>query len=198
MITKVIFTLVVVAVILQRLIELRISKQNATYLLTNGGREYGSNSLWIVKVLQVSWFAAMINEVWWLNRPFMPGLAAIALMLTVAGQGLRYLSMRSLKKRWTLPIITFPGKPVVNSGIYRYLKHPNWLGVILEIAALPLIHTAYFTTIVFSIANALLMSRRIQTEEQALSEDTNYGDVFANRPRFIPVIGFIKGANSSR
>ncbi len=198
MITKVIFTLVVVAVILQRLIELRISKQNATYLLTNGGREYGSNSLWIVKVLQVSWFAAMINEVWWLNRPFIPGLAAIALMITVAGQGLRYLSMRSLKKRWTLPIITFPDLPVVNSGIYRYLKHPNWLGVILEISALPLIHTAYFTTIVFSIANALLMSRRIHSEEQALSEDTNYADVFANRPRFIPVIGFIKGANSSR
>ncbi|NEO18219.1 MULTISPECIES: isoprenylcysteine carboxylmethyltransferase family protein [unclassified Moorena] len=198
MITKVLFTLIVVAVILQRLIELRISKQNATYLLTNGGREYGSNSLWIVKVLQVSWFAAMINEVWWFNRPFMPGLAAIALMLTVAGQGLRYLSMRSLKKRWTLAIITFPDNPVVNSGIYLYLKHPNWLGVILEIAALPLIHTAYFTTIVFSIANALLMSRRIHTEEQALSEDTNYADVFANRPRFIPVIGFIKGANSSR
>ncbi len=198
MITKVIFTLVVVAVILQRLIELRISKKNAAYLLTNGGREYGSNSLWIVKVLQVSWFAAMINEVWWLNRPFIPGLAAIALMLTLAGQGLRYLSMRSLLKRWTLPIITFPGLPVVNSGIYRYLKHPNWLGVILEIAALPLIHSAYLTTIVFSIANALLMSRRIPTEEQALSEDTNYADVFANQPRFIPVIGFIKGANSSR
>lgn len=94
--------------------------------------------------------------------------------------------MRSLRQRWTLAIITIPDAPVVESGIYRYLRHPNWLGVIIELAALPLIHGAYLTAIFFSVANALLMIKRIRTEEQALSQDNNYAYVFKGRPRFIP------------
>ncbi len=171
MATKAFFAGIVAAVFIQRLFELRISQSNVAYMLAKGGREHGSNYLWVVKVLQVGWFGAMITEVWWLDRPFVPTLAAITLIATVAGQYLRYLSMRSLLQRWTLPIITLPGAPVIDSGIYRYLRHPNWLGVSLEIAAVPLIHTAYLTTIFFSVANAFLMSKRIQTEEQALSED---------------------------
>ncbi len=184
--TKAFFVGIVVAVFLQRLFELRISQLHVAYMLAHGGREHGSNYLWVVKVLQVSWFVAMIAEVWWLNRPFVPVLAAVGLSAAIAGQFLRYLSMQALRSRWTLPIITIPGAPVVDSGIYRYLRHPNWLGVILEIAALPLIHSAYITAILFSVANAFLMVKRIHTEEQALSENNNYADIFADRPRFIP------------
>jgi methyltransferase len=68
----------------------------------------------------------------------------------------------------------------VDKGIYRYLRHPNWLGVILEIAAIPLIHGAYLTAIAFSLANAVIMSKRIQTEEQALATKANDTGVFAN------------------
>ncbi len=162
---------IVTAVFLQRLVEVHISQRNTAYLLAHGGREHSSNYLWIVKVLQVSWFLAMIAEVWWLKRPFVPALAVVALLAVVVGQCLRYLSMRSLGRRWTLAIVTLPGTPLVESGIYRYLRHPNWLGVILEIAALPLIHSAYITAIFFSVVNAFLMVKRIQQEEQAFSED---------------------------
>ena len=82
--------------------------------------------------------------------------------------------------------MTLRDTPVLDKGIYRYLRHPNWLGVILEIAALPLIHGAYLTAIIFSLANGLLMSKRIQTEEEALAANSNYTVVFANRSRFIP------------
>ena len=187
---------IIAAIILQRLLELRISKHNAEYILAQGGREHDDNLLGVVKVLQVSWWIAMIAEVWLLNRPFMPILAAGALVATLAGQVLRYLSMRSLGQRWTLPIITLPHQPVVDSGIYSYLRHPNWLGVILEIAALPLIHSAYFTAIFFSIANAWLMSKRIEAEERALREDTNYAYAFAHKPRFIPAIGFLQAGKN--
>lgn len=186
MVSKAIFVGIVAAVFIQRLFELRLSQRHVAHILAQGGREHGSNYLWVVKVLQMSWFLLMIVEVWWLDRPFVPALAAIALIATIAGQGLRYLSMRSLGQRWTLPLITIPGAPVVDSGIYRYLRHPNWLGVILEIAGVPLIHTAYLTAIFFSVANVFLMVKRIQSEEQALSEDNNYAYVFADRPRFIP------------
>lgn len=188
MLTKAIFIVIVATVFLQRLFELRLSQYNAARILAEGGREHSSNYLQVVKVLQLTWFVAMIAEVWWLERPFVPGLAALALIATLVGQILRYLSMRALGWRWTLPIMTLPGTSAINSGIYRYLRHPNWLGVILEIAAVPLIHSAYLTAIFFSFANALLMNKRIEAEEQALSYDSNYACLFAGRPSFIPKI----------
>ncbi len=197
MVTKYIFSGIVVAVILQRLVEVRLSDRHKAEILKRGGQEHGDNLLGAVKVLQVSWWIAMIAEVWYLDRPFVPALAAVALTATIAGQILRYLSMQALEWRWTLPIMTMSGMPVVESGVYRYLRHPNWLGVILEIAFLPLIHSAYLTAIAFSLANAWLMSKRIQTEEQALSKKTNYAAAFANKPRFIPFIGWRKVTNTT-
>jgi methyltransferase len=161
-------------------------------LLAQGGRLHGSNLIGIVKGLQIAWFVAMIAEVWGLNRPFLPLLAAIAILATIAGQSLRYLSMRALGQCWTLPIVTLPGTSAIDTGIYHYLRHPNWLGVILEILALPLIHGAYLTAICFSTANAILMIWRIQAEEKALSEDNHYAQIFATQPRFIPNIRQIK------
>ena len=196
MLTQYIFTGIVIAVILQRMLEVRISDRHKAEILKRGGQEHGDNLLGAVKVLQVSWWIAMIAEVWYFDRPFVPALAAIALTATIAGQVLRYLSMQALQWRWTLPIMTMPGMPVVTSGVYRYLRHPNWLGVILEIAFLPLIHTAYLTAIAFSLANAWLMSKRIQTEERALAENTNYAAAFANKPRFISFIGLTKTSNT--
>ena len=186
LLTKYIFVGIVFAVILQRLFELRISKNNETYILAQGGKKHDDNLLGSVKVLQTLWFIAAIAEVWYFDRPFIFPLAAVALAATLAGQVLRYLSMQALGRRWTLAIMTLPDTPLVDKGIYRYLRHPNWLGVILEIAFLPLIHGAYITAIAFSLANAWLMSRRIQTEEQALGENTDYLAAFADQPRFIP------------
>ena len=196
MLTKYIFSGIVVAVILQRLVEVRLSDRHKAEILKRGGQEHGDNLLGAVKVLQVSWWIAMIAEVWYLDRPFVPALAAVALTATIVGQVLRYLSMQALQWRWTLPIMTVSGMPVVESGVYRYLRHPNWLGVIWEIAFLPLIHTAYLTAIAFSLANAWLMSKRIQTEERALAENTNYAAAFANKPRFISFIGLTKTSNT--
>jgi methyltransferase len=184
--TKYIFIGIIFAVIFQRLFELRISKNNEAYILSKGGEIYNDNLLGAVKVLQVSWWIAAITEVWYFDRPFNFALASVCLSITLLGQLLRYLSMKALKRCWTLPIMTLPRMSVVDRGIYRYLRHPNWLGVILEIAALPLIHGAYLTAIIFSIANALLMRQRVQTEEQALAKNSNYSIIFANRPRFIP------------
>jgi methyltransferase len=162
MLTKYIFVGIIFAGILQRLFELRISKNNEAYILEQGGKKHSDNLLSAVKALQVSWWIAAIAEVWYFDRPFIFALAAVALSATLAGQVLRYLSMQALEQRWTLPIMTLPDTPVVDKGIYLYLRHPNWLGVILEIAALPLIHGAYLTAIIFSLANVLLMRQRIR------------------------------------
>jgi methyltransferase len=81
-----------------------------------------------------------------------------------------------------------PGAQPINHGIYRFIRHPNYLGVILEIGAVPLLHSAYLTAIVFSIANALLLAWRIRTEETALKAHNSYEQIFADRPRFLPKI----------
>ena len=191
MLTKYLFVGIIFAFLLQRLFELRISKNNEAYILSQGGKKHTDNLLGAVKALQVSWLIVAIAEVWYFNRPFNLALAVVAFFATLAGQALRYLSMQALEQRWTLPIMTLPDTPVVHKGIYLFLRHPNWLGVILEIAALPLIHGAYLTAIIFSLANGLLMSKRIQTEERALTENSNYSLVFATQPRFIPKIPLI-------
>ena len=196
MLTKYIFVGIVLVVILQRICELRISGNNEAYILAQGAKKHSDNLLGVVKVLQTSWFLAALVEVWYFDRPFILSLSIVAFLVTLTGQVLRYLSMQALGRHWSLSIMTLPDMPVVDKGIYLYLRHPNWLGVILEIAALPLIHGAYLTTIIFSLANAFLMSKRIQTEEEALAKSSNYTLVFANRPRFIPRIPFIYPATS--
>jgi methyltransferase len=94
------------------------------------------------------------------------------LLIFVIGQSLRYAAIRTLGRRWTVRIVTLPDAPLVRSGIYRYLRHPNYLGVALEIAAVPLLHTAYLTAILFTLANACLLAVRIRAEERALGINT--------------------------
>ncbi|QYO67395.1 isoprenylcysteine carboxyl methyltransferase family protein [Leptolyngbya sp. 7M] len=183
--TRFLFLIIILLVLLQRLWELRISKANEIYLLHHGGQVRGSNNLKLVKFLQLGWFAAMILEVWWSNRPLIPLLASLALLLLMTGQLLRYGSMKALGHRWTLPLITLPGVAAVDSGVYRFLRHPNWLGVILEIAALPLVHNAWITAALFSFINALLMVDRVRQEEQTLSRDSDYERLMGGRPRFL-------------
>lgn len=163
----------------QRLLEVRISNHHAVALLHNGGHEYAPGQYRVMKLLHSSWFVAMVFEVVALRRTFRPRLAAVAGLLFLLGQFLRYAAIRTLGQRWTARLITLPGAPPVTDGIYRHMRHPNYLGVILEIAAVPLIYSAYWTALIFSIANLLLLQARIRAEEQALVSDNEYAHYFA-------------------
>ena len=180
------FVAVLVVLALQRLFELRLSRRNEAHIRDQGGREHAPGHFGWMKLLHTSWFVAMMAEVWCLKRPFKPLLAAGAFIAFLTGQCLRYAAIRTLGPRWCVRIMTLPGVPPVTQGIYQYLRHPNYLGVILEIAAVPLLHGAYLTSILFSLANALLLRVRIRAEERALDDDNEYAAVFARRPRFLP------------
>jgi methyltransferase len=136
--------------------------------------------------MHIAWFLAMLAEVFGLRRPFDPRLALVASAAFLAGQALRYAAIRTLGERWTVRVMTLPGAKPVSGGIYRVIRHPNYLGVALEIAAVPLLHSAYLTAFLFSIANGLILAWRIRTEEAALREQNNYEQVFAGKPRFLP------------
>jgi len=165
----------------QRLFELRLSRRNERWMLQRGGREHAPETYrWII-ILHTAWFAAMLLEVFTGRREFRPRLAALALSLFAIGQALRLTAIRTLGWRWSTRVMTVPGASRVQHGVYRYIRHPNYLGVELEIVAAPLVHSAYITSAVFGVANALLLRARIRREEQALEENNRYWEAFENR-----------------
>lgn len=186
--SRTIFFIILAIIFFQRIIEGGQSKRNVAALHSKGGQEISTNSLALVIIMQLSWFAAMILEVCFLNRTFHPLIGTLGIIGAITGQVLRFSAMRALKERWTLPLVVLPNTPVVDQGVYRYVRHPNWLGVIIEIASVPLIHTAYLTAIIYSLLNAFVIGKRVKIEEQALSAASNYQEKFANKARFIPGI----------
>ncbi|MEO7841307.1 MAG: isoprenylcysteine carboxylmethyltransferase family protein [Anaerolineales bacterium] len=186
--TPLLFLGFVAALGLQRLFELRLSRRNERRMRQRGGREHTPETYrWIV-ILHAAWFAAMLLEVFAGRRKFHPRLAMLALSLFAAGQALRLTAIRTLGWRWSTRVMTVPGGAPVQQGIYRYIRHPNYLGVELEILAVPLMHSAYLTSAVFGVANALLLRDRIRREEQALyayGREYQYGEAFEDKPMAI-------------
>ena len=116
----------------------------------------------------------------------MPAVGIVCGIVLLLATGLRYWAIGTLGRCWNTRIVVVPGAPPVVGGPFRFLRHPNYLAVILEIAFLPLLHGAWITAAVFSLANAALLRVRIAAEERALAEASGYERAFAGRPRLIP------------
>ncbi|MCB1058112.1 MAG: hypothetical protein KDD11_21645 [Acidobacteria bacterium] len=173
-------------VIAERLLELRLARRNLRWAQARGGVEVGRGHYpWMV-LLHTLFLVGCAVEPFWPGRPFVPALALPMLLLLVATMALRYWAVRTLGVRWTTRVVVVPGLAPVAAGPYRFLRHPNYLAVILEGIALPLIHTAWITALVFTAANAVLLSVRIRTEEAALERHGDYGRHLGDRPRLVP------------
>ena len=110
-------------------------------------------------------------EVWLADRPFLPALGWPMLALVLAAQALRWWCIRTLGPHWNTRVIVVPGLPLVTAGPYRWLRHPNYVAVVVEGIALPLVHTAWLTALVFTVLNAALLAVRIRVRERrALAE----------------------------
>lgn len=184
--TRLLYTFLVAAVAAGRLIELRIAERHRRSLLARGGFEAGAGHYpWMVALHTAFLFACPL-EVWLLDRPFIPLLAAAMLALLLGAVALRWWVIATLGERWTTRILILPGAPPVTGGPYRVLRHPNYLAVVTEIAALPLVHTAWITALAFSVLNIWLLRVRIRAEEAALAGASDYDEAFAGRPRLLP------------
>lgn len=153
----------------ERLVELAISKRNARWSLEQGGIEYGSDHFVYMKLLHTSFFIACAAEVVLFERPFILSLGLPMLGIAIAAQAIRYWVIFTLGKRWNVRVIVVPGLPAISNGPYRFLKHPNYLAVVLEGFAVPLIHTAWATALAFTLLNAWMLSVRIRCENEALA-----------------------------
>lgn len=164
------YVALVLAVGLERLAELVVSARNARWSFARGGVESGRGHFPPMVALHAGLLAACVVEVAVAGRPFLPWLGVPALVLALAGQVLRWWCIRTLGPRWNTRVIVVPGLPLVASGPYRWLRHPNYVAVVLEGIALPLVHTAWVTAVAFTVLNAVLLLRfRIPAEERALS-----------------------------
>ena len=187
--SEIIFIGFLLLLALQRVLEMRLSVKNEAALRAEGAREYGAGHFPFMKLLHSLWFFAMLIEVFLLKREFVLEVALFVFPLFLVGQTLRYLAIKTLKGRWTVRIMILPEKPPVSGGVYRIIRHPNYVGVILELAVVPLLHGAWITALVFSILNAILLFVRIRAEEAALEEQNNYKEILGDTPAFIPLSG---------
>jgi len=186
MTSALLFTALVVAVALERLYELRLAGRNAEAALAQGGRETGQRHYKVMQLLHTGFLAAMPLEVWLLDRPFVPALGLPLLVLVAGTMAARYWIVHTLGERWNTRIIVVPGWTPATTGPYRYVRHPNYVIVVVELAALPLVHSAYLTAAVFTLANLALLWVRIRAEESALAQWPDYHAAMGGKPRFVP------------
>lgn len=166
------FAVLVGLVALERVAELVISTRNARAALARGGVESGQGHYRPMVLLHLALLAGALAEVWWLDRPWMPALGWSMLALVLTAQALRWWCILALGPAWNTRVIVVPGGERVDRGPYRWLRHPNYVAVVLEGLALPLVHGAWVTAAVFTVLNAWLLTVRIRVEDRALRQLT--------------------------
>lgn len=163
------FDLLVLAVAAERLAELVVSSRHVRWAFAHGGVETGRAHYPPMVLLHTGLLVACVVEVHAARRSFVPLLGWLALAAVLGSQGMRWWCIRTLGPQWNTRVIVVPGLPLVDRGPYRWLRHPNYLAVVIEGIALPLVHTAWLTAAVFTGLNAVLLLRfRIPAEERAL------------------------------
>ena len=167
--SEVLFTVLVAAVALERLAELVVSKRNAAWSFERGGVETGQRHYLVMVVLHTGLLVGALLEVWLLRPEFHPALGYPMLALVVASQALRWWCIATLGRRWNTRVIVVPGLPLVTGGPYRLTSHPNYVAVVVEGLALPLVHSAWITAVVFTACNAVLLTVRLRVENAALA-----------------------------
>lgn len=164
------FYIVAGFVVMQRLIEVMYARSNERYMKKQGAVEAGAKHYkWIV-LLHVLFFVSLIVEVFYLGGGRGAGWIFFFVVFIIA-QILRVWALTSLGRFWNTKILVLPGAELVNKGPYRWIPHPNYIVVALEIFSLPLIFGAWRTALAFTVANAvLLLFVRIPAEEKALQK----------------------------
>ena len=162
------YLVLVLLVALQRVVELQISHSNEVHLRRRGAVEHGASHYPFMVALHTLWLVACVAE--WMYAPLCAPwrVLLVAWIMFLAGQYLRWTTIRTLKRRWTTRVIVLEEAELVSGGPFRWLNHPNYLGVCLEIVALPLIGGCWRSALIFGVLNALLLAVRIKIEERAL------------------------------
>ncbi len=178
------FLLVLVGI--GRLAELGISRRNQRQLQKQGGRKIPEPHFRWMVLLHGSVLVCAGAEVLFLHRPLIPALAVPMLALFILSNVLRWWVIRALAGRWNVEVMDAAQAGVVSSGPYRWVRHPNYVGVVAEVFSLPMIHTAWITAVGGTLGYLLILRRRLKVEDGVLLADPAYRLVMGQKPRFFP------------
>ena len=163
------YAVLVGAVAAERVAELVVARRNERWSAERGAVVSGQGHYPVMVALHTGLLAGCLVEVWLGDRSFIPALGWPMLAVAVGAQALRWWCIRTLGPRWNTQVIVVPGLPLVTGGPYRLLRHPNYVAVVAEGLALPLVHTAWLTATAFTVLNAALLTVRIRCENEALA-----------------------------
>ncbi|MFA1537662.1 isoprenylcysteine carboxyl methyltransferase family protein [Actinomadura monticuli] len=150
----------------ERLAELAVARRNRAWAMRHGGVEHGRRHYPLIAAAHAGLLGGALLEA--RRTRFVPALGWPMLALAVSSQALRWWCIASLGKRWNTRVIVVPGMPLVERGPYRRVRHPNYVAVVAEGVALPLVHTGWRTALLFTAANLSLLRMRVRIENEAL------------------------------
>jgi len=179
------FQIIIGLIILQRLVELGIAKSNEKWMKQLGAIEFGVKHYRYMVLIHVLFFISLLTEKIYLKH----GLSQIwPLLLSVflLAQLIRIWVISTLGRYWNIKIIVLRDAKIIKKGPYRFIKHPNYFVVTIELLVIPLLFNLYITACLFTILNAIILIIRIPEEEKALKELTEYEGQFENCNRFFP------------
>jgi methyltransferase len=179
------FPILIAALLVERIGELAVAERNRRWALRQGARETGARHYPAMVAMHALFYVALVCERIFAARSWSAAWPAW-LGLLVAAQGARIWAIATLGRFWNTRILTIPGSRPIARGPYRYVRHPNYAVVVIEILAIPMLCGAYWTALVFSVLNAAVLRVRIREEERALAAlDPQQA---APLPRFVPAL----------
>jgi methyltransferase len=186
--TVIVFLILLACVGLERLAELQVSRRHQRDLASCGARKHGDPRYRWMVALHAGVLIGAAAEVTLLHRPFIPWLAFSALLFFSLATLLRWWVIRTLGIHWNTEVVDSASLGVVSDGPFRWIRHPNYLGVFVELIALPLVHTAWITAAFAAAGNALVLRHRLRIEESLLDAVPAYRAAMSGKPRFFPKI----------
>jgi methyltransferase len=180
------YLVVVGAVALLRFAEIAISARHRRALAAAGATAVHEAHFKWMALLHAAILAGAVIEVVALRRPFVPALAVPALVLLVAATWTRWWVIQTLGQHWNVGVMDSTRQGVVDTGPYRWVRHPNYTAVFVELLALPLVHTAWITAVLGSTAHVFVLRARIGAEDRVLLANADYKARMGGKPLFFP------------
>lgn len=182
----VLFVALLLAVAAMRIFELRISKKHQREITARGGAKAKDPVFPCMAMFHTLVLIGAAAEVVFLHRPFIPTLAFPMLALFIFANIVRWWVIRTLGEHWNVQVMDSTKLGVITSGPFRYVRHPNYAAVFVEMIALPLIHTAWITALAGAAVHVVVLIFRLSAEERVLFADPDYAAAMRAKPRFLP------------
>lgn len=184
--TVILYLALLLAVAALRFVELGVSRSHQEQMVARGAKKIVDPKFrWMVLVHTAVLLGSAI-EVVFLKRPFIPWLGATMFALFLAANAVRWWVIRTMGQHWNVQVVDSTQLGVVTSGPFRYVRHPNYAAVFVEMIALPLIHSAWITATAGALAHVIVLAQRLSAEERVLFANSDYRAAMAGKPRFLP------------